>query len=119
MLDSRGLRFGTGAHLTLEKFQLRTFPVRQAGLTVDDERKGPDGKPIRRVKYGMHALRRAAASLFIEQGFMPKRLQAIMGHSTIQLTFDCYGHLFPSPEADREAMAALQARLLTQAATRH
>jgi len=63
-------------------------------------------------KYGMHSLRHAAASLFIEQGFSPKRVQALMGHSTIQMTFDTYGHLFPSPEEDRVAMQQLQARLV-------
>jgi integrase len=63
-------------------------------------------------KYGLHALRHAAASLFIEQGFTPKRVQAPMGHSTIQVTFDTYGHLFPAPEDDLVAMRQLQARLI-------
>jgi integrase len=70
-------------------------------------RVGPD-KP----KYGMHSLRHAAASLFIEQGFSPKRVQALMGHSTIQMTFDTYGHLFAAAEDDRVAMSQLQARLV-------
>ncbi len=69
---------------------------------------GKDGKH----KYGLHALRHAAASLFIEQGFMPKKVQALMGHSSIQMTFDTYGHLFPTPEEDHEAMAQVEARLL-------
>jgi integrase len=51
-------------------------------------------------KYGLHSVRHAAASLFIEQGFTPKRIQSLMGHSSIQITFDTYGHLFPSPESD-------------------
>jgi integrase len=63
-------------------------------------------------KYGMHAFRHAAASLFIEQGFSPKRVQALMGHSSIQMTFDTYGHLFPAPEDDQAAMRQLQARLI-------
>jgi len=63
-------------------------------------------------KYGLHSLRHAAASLFIEQGFSPKRVQALMGHSSIQVTFDTYGHLFPSPDGDQAAMQQLQARLL-------
>ena len=52
-----------------------------------------DGKP----KYGIHALRHAAASLFIEQAMTSKRIQVIMGHSSIQMTYNTYGHLFPSP----------------------
>jgi integrase len=63
-------------------------------------------------RYGLHALRHAAASLFIEQGFTPKRVQALMGHSTIQMTFDTYGHLFPSEKDDQVAMQQLQARLV-------
>jgi integrase len=65
-----------------------------------------------RPKYAMHSLRHAAASLFIEQGFTPKRVQALMGHSTIQMTFDVYGHLFPAPEDDQVAMRQMQARLI-------
>jgi integrase len=63
-------------------------------------------------KVGYHALRHTAASLFIEQGLPPKKVQAVMGHSSIVVTFDVYGHLFPSQEDDAEAMAQLQARLL-------
>ena len=33
-------------------------------------------------KYGLHALRHAAASLFIDQGMNPKRVQTIMGTPT-------------------------------------
>jgi len=58
-----------------------------------------------------HSLRHTAASLFIEQGFSPKRVQALMGHS-IGTTFDTYGHLFPSAEDDQAAMSQLQARLI-------
>jgi len=35
-----------------------------------------------------------------------------MGHSTIQMTFDTYSHLFPSPTDDQVAFGQLQARLL-------
>ncbi len=62
--------------------------------------------------YPFHSLRHAAASLFIEAGWGPKKIQALMGHSSITVTYDTYGHLFPSPDDDREAMAQLQARLL-------
>ena len=52
------------------------------------------------------------SSLFIDQGWPPKKVQAIMGHSSIQVTFDTYGHLWKSPEDDAQAMALLEARLL-------
>jgi integrase len=74
----------------------------KAGITTDR----------RRPKYGLHSLRHAAASLFIEEGWSAKRVQAVMGHSSIQMTFNVYGHLFPSPDDDREAMRRLQARLV-------
>ena len=67
-----------------------------------------DGKP----KYGIHALRHAAASLFIEQGLMHKRIQVIMGHESIQMTFDTYGHLFLSLDDDQKAMEQIEARLI-------
>lgn len=70
------------------------------------------GRPPRKPKYGLHSLRHAAASLFIEQGLSPKRVQVLMGHSVIAVTFDTYGHLFPAPEDDQEAMRQLQARLV-------
>jgi integrase len=66
----------------------------------------------RQPPYNFHSLRHAAASLFIEQGWTPKKVQSVMGHSSIQVTFDVYGHLFPSPDGDADAMAQIEARLL-------
>jgi len=60
-----------------------------------------EGKP----KYGLHALRHFFASWAIER-FSPKRVQALLGHSSIQMTFDTYGHLFPSLEDDHVKFAA-------------
>jgi integrase len=62
------------------------------------------GKPL----YHFHLLRHFACSLFIDAGFAPKRVQAIMGHSSITMTFDHYGHLFPSPEDDAKRLLAAQ-----------
>ena len=64
------------------------------------------------AKYSLHALRHAAAALWIEQGLSPKRIQALMGHASIQQTFDRYGYLFEALDQDHEAMAAIEARLL-------
>lgn len=66
-------------------------PLQQAAGLVDDA-----GKPL----FRFHALRHFAASNWIELGFSPKRLQALLRHSSIQMTFDRYGHLFPSEEDD-------------------
>jgi integrase len=68
--------------------------------------KDENGKPLPVAKYGLHSLRHFFASWAIEQGFTPKRLQALMGHSSIGMTFDTYGHLFPSLEDDHAKFAA-------------
>jgi integrase len=72
------------------------------------------GEPVMRdaPKYGMHSLRHACASLWIENGMNPKRIQKLMGHSTIQMTFDTYGHLFTDAEGDQRAAEDIQVRLL-------
>ncbi len=75
-------------------------------MVVDTGRKDRGGEPIMRPKYGLHALRHFCASWLIEQGFPPKRLQAILGHSSILMTFDTYGHLFPNAEDDHAKLAA-------------
>lgn len=80
-----------------------------APLQVDCGIVGPEGKS----KYGLHALRHAAASLFIDAGLSPKKVQEIIGHASIAITFDVYGHLFPAPEEDRAALARIEARLVS------
>jgi integrase len=59
-----------------------------------------------RPKYGLHALRHFFASWAIEREFSAKRVQVLLGHSSIQMTFDVYGHLFPNPEDDHAKFAA-------------
>jgi integrase len=77
---------------------------KEAGL-IDAE-----GEPL----FNFHALRHFTASLWIEMGFTPKRLQAMLGHSSVQMTFDRYGHLFPSPEDDHAKFAKGEIGLLAQ-----
>ena len=60
------------------------------------------GEPM----FNFHTLRHFFASWAIERGFTPKRLQALLGHSSIQMTFDRYGHLFPSVEDDHAKFAS-------------
>ena len=49
-----------------------------------------------------HDLRHTCAALSIAAGAHPKLISARLGHSSIQVTLDRYGHLFPSME---EALA--------------
>lgn len=69
-----------------------------------------DGKGAPR--FSMHAMRHAAASLFIEQGWPPKRIQVMLGHSSITMTYDVYGHLFHDPAKDVDLMGEMERGLL-------
>lgn len=62
--------------------------------------------------YKIHALRHACASLWIEQRVKPKKIQAWMGHSSIKITMDLYGHLFPDDEDDATTTAAVERELV-------
>ena len=52
-----------------------------------------------------------ASSSWIEQGFSIKEIMTFAGHSSIQMTMERYGHLFPSPD-HQKAMAMVEAKLL-------
>lgn len=62
------------------------------------------------AKYSLHALRHAAASHLIEQGLNSKRIQTIMGHSSIAVTMDTYDHLFDDADGDRRIMERVEAQ---------
>ena len=72
-----------------------------------------------RAKYGMHALRHFYASWCINRKadggleLPPKTVQARLGHSSIVMTLDRYGHLFPSNDDGRELAAAERALFAT------
>lgn len=61
-------------------------------------------KPI-----GLHECRHTFASLMIAGGVNAKALSTYMGHASVTITFDLYGHLMPGNEA--EAARALDAYL--------
>jgi integrase len=107
----------TGAHraVSLPRFlvemlseQVRLYPSSTGLLFTSAE-----GTPLRRNFYRrhfkpavaaarlpedlrFHDLRHTCAAMLIAQGAHPKEIQERLGHSTIRLTFDRYGHLFPS-----------------------
>ena len=81
-----------------------------AGLTTTK------GKP----KYaGPHALRHFFASWCINpldrggQGLPPKVVQHLLGHSTLAMTMDTYGHLFPADEDAHKRLALAERALLS------
>lgn len=73
-----------------------------------------ESKPTKRPlpRYSVNALRHFHASWLIDQGWSPKKVQKRMGHSSIQVTYDTYGHLFDRREADVAEVALLEHQLL-------
>ncbi len=67
-----------------------------------------NGKP----RWSMHDLRHFCASFWIDQGFPPKKIQGMMGHASITMTFDLYGHLFPTDQNDFDRIAAGERQLM-------
>jgi integrase len=100
------------------------FPNSEGGVeslnTITDHGLGPLQQAAglstsrRKPKYRIHAFRHAAASLLIAEGHSAKWIQKFMGHSSIAITFDTYGHLFPSEKDDQEAVLGMQLRVLGQ-----
>lgn len=86
----------------------------EAGVSVQREAVDEAGEPmlVAVAKYGLHALRHACASLWIEQGHNAKQIQVLMGHSSITLTYNVYGHLFADSEADQRAAEGVELRLM-------
>jgi integrase len=89
-------------HSNLVKYALIPAQI-AAGITT------PDGN----AKYpGLHALRHFYASWCINRredgglGLTPKLVQERLGHSTIGMTLDVYGHLFPRGDDGSELAAA-------------
>lgn len=60
-------------------------------LAITEKSKDPIPAGLR-----FHDLRHTCVALLIAQGAHPKAIQERLGHSTIRLTFDRYGHLLPS-----------------------
>lgn len=90
----------------------------KAGVCVPTGEIAEDGTPIMAAKYGgLHALRHFYASWCINRpqdgglGLPLKVVQARMGHSSITMTADVYGHLFPRAD-DADEMAAAERALL-------
>jgi integrase len=78
---------------------------------------GRDGGPLRRNNFRrrvwlpaveeaglsplrFHDLRHTAASLMVASNAHPKLIQSRLGHSSITVTLDTYGHLLPSLDAE-------------------
>ena len=58
-----------------------------------------------KARFPLKALRHVRASLEIEKQANPKEIQELLGHSSIKITYDIYGHLFRD-HTDRRAERA-------------
>ena len=61
-----------------------------------------ESRPLERLR--LHQARHTYASFMIAAGVNAKALAAFMGHSSINVTFDLYGHLMPGTEAEAAAL---------------
>jgi site-specific recombinase XerD len=59
---------------------------------------------------GLHTLRHSAATAMLTNGVPLKVVSEILGHASIAITADIYGHV--SPDVSHEAMATLSTSLL-------
>ena len=63
--------------------------------------------------YALKSLRHVRASLEIHNGASAKEIQSLMGHSTVKITFDVYGHLFKDHDSERAERANLIANQIS------
>lgn len=102
------------SHLLRRKF----FPLQVAAgvcdpILIDGKpKKDLEGNTVMQPRYGLHALRHAAASAWIKQRIDLKRLQVWIGHENIQLTLDTYDHLIEDAEEDSKLVEASLSELL-------
>jgi len=82
----------------------RPFSTSAVSLRAKQAWKAAGLRPIT-----LHECRHTFASLMIAAGVNPKALQTFMGHASITVTLDRYGHLFPGSE--EEAAGLLNAYL--------
>lgn len=80
------------------------YPLQEKAGVVDGERKG---------KYHLYTLRHFRASVLIDSGATAKQVMVEMGHASIQMTYDTYGHLMKDNEAQRRERTEAIAKALT------
>ena len=102
----------SGRPMALTNFTANAWQplLKEAGL-VDRLKIG--GKIVERPRYTPYTLRHYYASKLIELGRDFKSIQTALGHSTIEITFNVYGHLIRGKDdKHREAAESLMASLL-------
>ncbi len=90
---------GVGNHTNHDDLVKREFLPLVEKVNAAGWAEVPQASAARRLNW--HALRHFAISTWIEGGFTPKTVQTFAGHSSLQITMDRYGHLFPSDDHKR------------------
>ena len=104
--DDDALVFGATADVPFEPSTVRRRALAAWGWQSGARNPEPDGprritlkaRPDAMERIGLHEARHTFASLMIAAGVNAKALSTIMGHATIAITFDVYGHLMPGGE---------------------
>ena len=101
----------SGDAVALHNSTVRAFTVAVRAAVIINNNGGP--------KYtGLHALRHFFASWCINPkkrgglGLAPKEVQTLLGHSSLAMTTDTYGHLFPANDDVHERLAESAGALL-------
>lgn len=95
---------------TVRNRALAAWQVANDALLEAAERAGANPSEVVLLDpIALHEARHTCASVLIASGANPKVIQKVMGHATIQMTFDQYGHLMPG--GLEEAAAAANAYL--------
>lgn len=89
--EARGFLFARGGK-----------PFDAASLYRRADRGWKDAELDERLR--LHQARHTYASFMIAAGVNPKALSTFMGHSSITVTFDLYGHLLPGTEGEAAAL---------------
>jgi integrase len=84
------------------------FPGRDAARPVSpgalNARMAKRWKHAGLAPVGLHEARHTAASIFIAAGLNAKTITSVMGHASITITYDRYGHLFPGSENEARTL---------------
>lgn len=105
--DGRALVFGATAEMPFEPSTVNRRALAAWGWKSvrNPEPSGPRRIYARRNddaldRLGLHEARHSYASMLIASGADAKTVQTLMGHASIAVTYDTYGHLFAGHEAE-------------------
>src|SRR5690606_4651254 len=91
-----------GGYQRYNVFVRRGFHIlmEEAGFVTETTE---NGKRVLLKRYTPYSLRHFFASMLIEQNKSLKFIQTVMGHESIKMTFDVYGHIIKRKETSEIA----------------